>query len=183
MEGHRLGEATPTEAIHPMAKLLGTELDQLQVKEANRKQRELKRATLRMAKELDCDLGESGLAELPWMKGQKRPLALVHKAAPQPEQPAMSAEEKARLTAVAQEAKAAREAAPAYSAPEFFASPLERYEFLFGISVRQGLELTEEDAAFMRSFEASREWEYCRGRFEQLRALYAARHNQQEVAG
>ncbi len=175
LAGRHLGEAKPVEAVHGLARHFGDELDMLALKEANARQRQLKSQTLRLAKELDRDVAETPLAEMPWMSREKVALAVVpkgRKALPETAaEPVLTAEEAADLTAAQAETQAAMAARPAYEAP-FFRTPFERYDFLFDLSVLQGVSLTEDDAEFMASYEASEDFGPVALRFEQLRRAY-----------
>jgi putative transposase len=185
MDGTPLGEALPVESVHPMAEQLGDRLDLLLLREAQRRQKRLRAQTMAEVRELDKTLATMSAG--PVLHGRSQRLQLVDKPEPKrPEQPAMSAEEKARLTAVAERARqerAAREAAPAYTPPDYFPSRLDRYDFLFGVSVKQGLKLRPEDAAFMAEYEQSAEWADFGSRYQKLRALYARLNQTTEVAG
>jgi putative transposase len=62
-----LGVARPVRALHPVARHLGSELDLLQVQEANKRQARLKKRTMQLAREADAS--GSALKVLPWIVG------------------------------------------------------------------------------------------------------------------
>lgn len=169
-EGRKLGTARPTEAIHPLARQFGDELDLYKVQQANKRQRELKSATLKLSKELDGAPVESALKELPFMRNEKAPLRAIPAPKAQPE-PKLTDEDRQRLERV----RTAAIEAPGPKRPAYFASPYERYEWCFLASVRDGHQLSSDDQHFMREYEQSSEYsEHTGARFEQLRELYGA---------
>lgn len=171
MDGERIGTARPTEALHPLARLFGDELDLIKVKEANKRQRQLKSATMKLVKDFDAEVGESGLQSLPWMRQESVPL----KAVPMPKavqaEPVMDDVEKERLEAL--QAKVRQLPTSTLEIPDFFPSELEKYEWCFEQAVKYGHELPAEYQSFMNAYEASKEYETATGaRFEQLRTFY-----------
>jgi putative transposase len=169
-ENRPLGTATPTEAVHPLAKMCGTELDVLKVKEANKKQQALKRSTMQLAREMDKSLTESGLNELPWMGQAKQSLAIVPKKQKEPESK-ISLEEKERLEALQAKIKTLPVATD--PRPDFFESELDKYEWCFNQAVAKGHQISPADQQFMREYEDSDEYRNNTGaRFEQLKQLY-----------
>ena len=61
--GIPIGQAKPVEALHPVARQLGDEFDLLQVQEANKRQRRLKKETMRIV--LEAGGSDEALAALP----------------------------------------------------------------------------------------------------------------------
>jgi len=173
-ENRPLGTATPVEAHHPLAKLHGTELDQLKVKDAIKKQNALKADTMRLAKEMDVSLDESGLNSLPWMGQQKQPLTIVSKKKEAPKK-AIAPEEKERLEALQAKIKTLPTATD--PRPDFFESELDKYEWCFNQAVAKGHQISPADLQFMREYENSDEYVNNTGaRFEQLKQLYTKAH-------
>lgn len=87
--------------------------------------------------------------------------------------PSLSPERKAELRELSRRALEQVAAAPAYELPEDLLTPYERYSHLFDLSVKRGVTLTAEDAAFMAQYEAGAEYREDTGRrFEQLRTYY-----------
>ncbi|EMG37332.1 integrase family protein [Desulfocurvibacter africanus PCS] len=172
-----IGQAAPTEAIHPLARHFGDELDLLKVQEANKRQRQLKQQTMNLARELDVSVQDSGLSELPWMRREKQSLRSVPKPKAKAEPAGLTPERRAELEALGKALQAApTDIRPAYSAPEYFASTIDRYDFLFDVSVKQGLALAPDDAAWMANFEASDEFRDIAGdSYAKLRAIYQSR--------
>lgn len=175
--GQRIGTARPVEALNPLAKHFGDELDMMKVAAANKRQQNLRRATMAMAKEIDGS--NEALMALPWMRPaaeRRTPLNVRpgRKAleAETPALPALTEAEAAELAAVAASIKEELSNSPAYEKPDFFASELERYEFLFDLSVVKKTQLTSEDAAFMNYFEQSPSYAAAARRFEDLRAFF-----------
>lgn len=168
-EGRKIGTARPTEAIHPLARQFGNELDLLKVQEENKRQKSLKQSTLRLADALDgapCN----ALEQLPWMQREKAPI----KAVPKPKQAPRSeltTADRQRLENVRQ--KALESVGNQVRRPAFFSSPYDRYEWCFFTSVRDGQPISEKDRIFMREYETSDEYrEHTGERFRQLRVLY-----------
>jgi putative transposase len=170
MDNHPLGEATPVSAIHPLAKEFGNELDMLKVQEANRLQARLKRETFRQADAMGLGRDSEAIQQLPWVKREKVELQVQDIVQ---EQPMVAHEDEidpeliAAQQAIAAELDADK---PGYDRPAFFATELEKYEYLFKISEVEGIELTEEDRAWKEYYEKSREYaEVAAPRYNQLR--------------
>ena len=178
VDGKKIGEARPVEMLNPLAKHFGDSLDLQKVAAANKRLTALKRSTLAAARELD-EAGP-GLAVLPFVpRPEPTPLRVVA-SRPTPE-PEVSEADRARLEAVQRKALAAIGSRPEYEAPDMgFRSPLDRYDFLFGVLVKQRKRLTAEDADWMGRYEASAEYRTVADRYEQLRQAYGAQR--QEVA-
>lgn len=169
--------ARPVETVHPMAELLGSELDLQTLKAIQKGHAKLRAETRKTASQIGGQ-GAELLMNLPHMQGtaeRRQPLRLVtDNTVALPELPPTLSEAEARqLTALVENRKAQEATKPAYTVPAFFSSELERYDFLFNICIVQGLELTPDDAAFMARYEASEEYQTTTGRrYEQLRRLY-----------
>lgn len=171
-DGERIGTARPTEALHPLARHFGDELDLQKIKDANKRQRQLKSSTLRLARDFDGENGESAVQSLPWMKTESVPLKVVPKPKVVAAEPSMDEKEKAHLEALQTKLKVLPTAMP--KRPSFFADELARYEWCFEQTAKKGLDLPTEDQNFMSCYEASDEYRTATGaRFEQLRDYYA----------
>ena len=186
-DGRLVTVARPVESVHPMARLLGDELDMEKLRAAQKQQAKLRADTRKMAAQIG-NAGAELLMGLPFMQGvaeRRQPMRVVQggKAElPPQDTPIISAEERAELVALVAHRKAEAAARPAYTSPAFFSSELERYDFLFTISTVEGTPLTQEDAAFMRAYEASEEYLETTGRrYEQLRRLCPAQTKEAAV--
>jgi putative transposase len=188
--GDAVGKAYPVESLNPLAKHFGDALDMQKVAEANKRQQQLRRGTLEMARLSDGN--NEALMSMPWMlpaTERRTPIEL-----PQPKKetlaalcpitgssasrdpvtiPALSESETTALQAVSEQLKAKKINFPAYESPDYFGSERERYEFLFALAVIQNVDLTDEDTAFMRSYEQNPDFSYSAKRFENLREFYS----------
>lgn len=179
LRGDYLGTAKPVEALHPVARHLGDEIDLVKVKEANKRQARLKAQTMRMARETEASADVISI--LPWMGRQER----VPLPAPQPkdqeraEAPQLSREEIAAIEAAQAAYEESQKNAPPYERPRFD-RPLDRYEHLFNVREFENKKLVPEDAAFMRQYEESPEYRIAKRRFDQLMELKAALTEQAE---
>jgi putative transposase len=171
LEGERIGVAKPTEALHPMARLFGDELDLQKIKAANKRQRELKAATMKVVKAFDGDIGENAFEQFSWMQRKSVPLKAVPKSKKIEAEPVMDEAEIARLEIVRAKIKQLPTNLP--KRPAFFTNELDRYEWCFEQTHRYGYELSLEDQASMSAYEASEEYRNDTGtRFEQLKPIY-----------
>ncbi len=186
LRGDYLGVARPVEALHPVARHLGDEIDLIKVQEANKRQARLKARTLRLAREAGAS--DEVISVLPWMNPERVPLSTP---APQlaadpggtprpprpPRSPRLSDEDRLAIEEAQRRWEERQAHEPPYERPEF-ASPLDRYSYLFELREFEGVELLPEDEEFMRRYEGSPEWAVVRRRFEQLRRLSAAQMEQ-----
>ena len=190
LRGDYLGVARPVEALHPVARHLGDEIDLIKVREANKRQARLKARTLRLAREAEAS--EEVLSVLPWMGRDREalrpvrrklalapPLRLANEDEEEREPAPALSEEDQRILEEAHRRWQARQAQQPYERPDF-ASPLERYSYLFDLREFEGVELLPEDEEFMRRYEASPEWAVVQRRFAQLRRLREAQLDQAE---
>ncbi|MCE5242895.1 MAG: Mu transposase C-terminal domain-containing protein [Desulfobacteraceae bacterium] len=167
-DGRYLGDASPVQALHPLAKLFGNEVCVDQLKAALKRQRKLARDTKENLLALGAapDHAES-LTALPWT--QKIAVLPGGRTADAP--PLSPAEEK-RLSLVCARAEA-EEPASGPERPEWFRSEAARYEWCFRARYQHRFTLDDEDAAFMAYFEHTREYaENYRQRYEDLKELY-----------
>jgi putative transposase len=173
LDGRYLGDAYPVQALHPLAKMFGDEVSIDQVKRAIERQRQdekmVKNRLLRM------NVGAELIEALPY--APKMAAVIQGGAAEQPQLPAPAAEtisddERRRLELVYEREATAPEA-PAIERPAYWTSELERYEWCFRASVQHGMDIGNEDRAFMAYYEQTREYrESFADRFDQLRQLY-----------
>lgn len=190
-DGRYIATARPVASLNPLAKHFGDKLDMDSVAAANKRVRQMKRDTVRLARELDGRAAEA-LGGLPWMQpAQERrtPLTVVPARGAMPAAqdrrmlpeahptPDMSEAEAQELRAALEDLTARQAARPEYEAPAFFANAREKYEFLFEVSVGEGKRLTPEDARFMADFEQSPDYKPLERRYAQLRAIYANDHS------
>jgi len=165
-------EATPVpNTVHPAAGILGTEEDKaLLASELAYKKAIENQATASAREFLDAVV-------LPETRQRMR-LVEAAKAEPAalPEPPAPNVKS---IEAAKSAARAKLDAAPAYVPPAQLpniVTELDRYEYLFNVSVRDGVDLREADADWMARYEQTEEYAACaRGRFEGLRRVYARR--------
>ena len=164
-----LGVARPVEAVNPLARYLGDDLDLLKIQAANKRVARLKKQTLQLAEEVGA--GPEALESLPWMQRGETAALPPQSESPAPPSTEQMSETERRQIEAAQAAWEARKAArPAYERPHFN-NPLDRYSYLFNLQTFEGVELVEEDRAFMAGYEQSPEFKITRRRFEQLRRL------------
>ncbi len=164
-------EATPKRKVHPAARQMGTDEDRAILAEEIGLKKALERQVTASAREF--------LETVVLPETQRRmQLVAEQKAAPPalPEPPAPNVKS---IEAAKSAARAKLEAAPAYVPPAQMATivtELDRYEYLFNVSVRDGVPLREADAAWMARYEQTEEYAACaRRRCEQLRTVYARR--------
>lgn len=181
-DGRFLAEAQEMQTLHPAAYYLGEGEHREQLADAlaiRREQEKLAGASARAL--LDAVVipeHQQRMAQL----ASYAPMAALpdgERALPDPAPrelpiPTVTDEERRAHEALLTECRARIAARPAYEAPSFFSSPLDRYEYLFQVSEVQGLTLTEDDAAFKAEYEKSSEYsEVALPRYEQQRRLLA----------
>lgn len=176
--GRLVTTAKPVESVHPMAELYGTELDVQKVKQMQKTASRLRAGTRKLAEAIGGEAGNAMMA-LPHMQSvseRRKPIAFRPRQPEALPQPELSEAEAAELAAIAEQHRQEEAARPAYTLPEFFASELDKYSYLFELSVINGTPLKQEDAEFMTRYEASEEYRTTTGiRFEQLRGLYSSK--------
>ena len=175
LEGHSLGKARPQIELHPLAKVFGDEHDQAMVADANRRLNSMKKGTLQAARSLDKGMTAApGLTALPYVPTRKEPVPQL--PAPGQTEEALSAEQKAELEEIARIAIEQHEN-NRFIKPAYFATELDRYEWLFS-SMINGYQPDAEEAAFMVSYEASNEYKVSTGaRYEQMKEVFGLIHN------
>ena len=180
LRNNYLGAARPVQAVHPMAKLFSDEVSLEAVQRECKRQARLKkqaRQTLLAIGATDEDI--TALDMLPWnqraavlQKESIRDGKSNQKALPDPE---ISAEECRRLELVYDRAKQEQEkpAAEVCDRPEWFATPMERYEWCFRAVHQYGQSISNEDHGFMADFESDDDYERLyKGRFDELLSLF-----------
>ena len=164
-------EATPAPKVHPAARLLGTEDDQAVLTAEIAYKKALENQVTANAREF--------LDSVVLPETQNRMRLVAAGKAETPALPEVKKADVADIEAAKSAARAKLEAAPAYVPPAQMASiitELDRYEYLFNVSVRDGVALREADADWMARYEQTEEYAACaRRRFEQLRTVYARR--------
>jgi putative transposase len=182
-EAERLG----LNAMHPVAEHLGNESQKRSLREAlSFKREQEKLASARALEMLEAVVMPETRRRLESVEVRAEsapdrregeaaaPLRMDTKPAPQPV--LMSEEERVRLEALQERVRKEMAAEPAYIPAKKLRTrtELERYEYLFNVSVRDGIPLADEDRAWVDYYEATQEFrKYFSGRFEQLRELYA----------
>lgn len=179
-DGQLLGVAKPVATVHPMAALLGTDFDMSQLRAKQKEHTQLRRQTMRLATQMAEQFGPAAaqpLNAMPHMQPiSERRTTFVAKPSTQhaiENVPELTAEERRTLEAVQKRSLEAAKARPAYERRECFATPLERYGYLFSVEVERGIPLVEEDAAWARKYESSEEYhEVAARRYEPLRRMF-----------
>lgn len=177
-DGRLVTVARPVESVHPMAELYGTALDVATVKKMQKSAERLRAGTRKLAEAIGGEAGNLMMA-LPHMQSvaeRRKPLVLRPQPAEVLPPLELSEEEAAQLAAIAEQHRREEAAQPAYTLPDFFASELDKYAYLFEISIINGIPLKPEHTEFMARYESSEEYRTTTGRrFEQLRGLYASK--------
>ena len=170
LNGKSLGTARPQVAVHPLARVFGTEHDQAMVADQNRRIAHQKKATIQEARALVGVLDhEEGQNALPY---SYKPTRIEQTMIEGPAEPALNAEETARLEALADEALE-RNRNPKANKPKMFDCKFDHYDWLFQATLSDGYEPDAEEIAFMREYEASREYqESAKPRYDQIRQSY-----------
>lgn len=173
-QGNRLGTAKPVEALHPLAKHFGDELDLIKIQEANKLQGKLKSDTLKLARAHDKAFGTtSPLTQLPFVARARAPLKAIIQPKNEPVEPILPPEEAEQLEALSKQLEALP-VAPTVNKPEWFENQYEYYTWCFEQVVQDGNTINQEDMDFMAEYEAGQEYKENTGkRFDQLRELYA----------
>lgn len=177
-DGRLVTVARPVESVHPMAELYGTALDVATVKKIQKSAERLRAGTRKLAEAIGGEAGNLMMA-LPHMQSvaeRRKPLVLRPQPAEALPPVELSEEEAAQLAAIAEQHRREEAAQPAYTLPDFFASELDKYAYLFELSIINGIPLKPEHTEFMARYESSEEYRTTTGRrFEQLRGLYASK--------
>lgn len=176
-----LCEAPKTEKVHPAAYYLGDESDQEKLTSLIEFKRQQEKLASSVAREfLESEVlpeHRKIMSDMGMDASNSRPAL----PAPKPQKPqALSEAEKAELSKFTQKLLEKKAQKPAYERPEFY-DEFERYEFLFQLVYRDGIELLPEDADWMSRFEQSETYQRIKKRYEQLKRVYATLKQKQEV--
>jgi putative transposase len=187
LDGAKLGEALPVEALNPIARLLGDQVSVDQVKKEIKRQRSLAKETKKNLIELGADPEKvESLDALPWNQriavlpgGQGKTVSRgdAEGAEKSTEQIEKEQEERKRLELVvsraASEIEAREKRGPQIERPEYFRSEHARYEWAWRAVYEHKAAISNEDAAFMTYFETTQEFEenYA-SRYESLGKIY-----------
>lgn len=168
---HLICEAPQTGRVHPAASLLGDAADRAALDAA---------LCLKKDQEREASSVARGVLEASLADQRRRMQALESPSTPESTAPASLSQ--ARIQSITQARDGARQArseAPAYIPPDqiqTITTELERYEYLFGVAVRDGLPLREADREIMEQYEDTDEYrEIAAARFERLRSFYQRR--------
>lgn len=179
--GRCLCRADKVRGIHPAARLLGDERHQQELVAAIELKKGQEKRTATVARTL---------LERVVLPETARRMELVTAALPDPQAPKepapLSKKTVQAIESVKAKALKAKADAPAYTPPaekQDIYTELDKYEYLFGLSVRDGVPLREADREWMEIYESTEEYaEVAARRFDQLRALYARQQKQQEAS-
>lgn len=170
--GRLICEARRVDKVHPAADLLGNVQDQQELREQLAlKQSQEKHDTNYVRGVLEDCLTDNRqrMSVLNTTKQNDTP-----KAAPK-----LSADKVASIETARQLARAAREAAPAYTPPaeiNNITTELEKYEYLFDITYRKGIALREADREWMEYYENTEEYAVVAApRYDKLRQRYVTK--------
>ncbi|NDY55581.1 transposase [Desulfovibrio sulfodismutans] len=164
-------EATPRKSVHPAARILGNAEDQAILAEEIGLKKALEHQVTANARAF--------LKEVVLPETQSRMRLIEAKKTVPAAVPAPKAPDVVRIEEGKSAARAKLAEAPAYVPPAqipAITTELDRYEYLFNLAVRDGVALREADADWMARYEQTGEYAACaRGRYEQLRQVYARR--------
>lgn len=174
-------ECLPPAKVHPAAKLLGTDEDVRVLEESIA----IKKAQERMATANMRALLRDVVAPETQARLEQVAIERKQEALPPSEPPQLSEAKVRSIEAAKRRALERAAAAPSYTPPDRVLevrTSLDRCEYLVGVMLRQGLELTPEDANWLATYELSEEYRTCFAkRREQLEKL-AARRRQAQTA-
>lgn len=184
-DGKRLiCEANKVQGIHPAADLLGTEQHRAELREAIGLKKQQEREASSIVREV---LVMSVADQRQRMEQLQAEVASKESFTASPAVTPLSQAEIRRVEAAKQQALESATIAPAYTPPAEkpgINTELDKYEYLFGLTVREGVNLREADAEWMEYYESTEEYaEVAKRRFDQLRNLYSRNWgNLQEAA-
>ena len=191
-DGIKLGTAKPVQAIHPLARMFDDKVGMEDLKREMKRHNKLKKQTVAALKSVGASAeDEDYVKSLPgW--GQKvsvvsddsKKVVPIKQTTgvviPMKQVPKITDEERKRFERLAEaealkmEEEERQRKDPYYNKPEYFLSELDRYEWCFEWSVREGALLKNEDMAFMSYFEKTELFQQnYKGRFDDLRMLYS----------
>lgn len=172
-QGNFLCRADKVRGVHPAARILGNDTHQRELKASI----ELKKGQEKGA----ADVAKTMLLNVVMPETEKRMECVAVQAQrnelPPAEPAPVPATSIARIEAAKEKTKRQMAERAAYVPPEKkhdILSEYDRYHYLFQLSERDGVELTEADRSWMRRYEASDEYRnITRKRFDSLRETYA----------
>lgn len=163
-------EARQVKGIHPAAELLGTEAHSADLREA---------ISLKKQQEREASGVARGVLEVALADQRDRMRALQNEQV-EPKAVSMMPLSQSKVTSIEtakRQAQSKREASPTYTPPvqkPDIVNELDKYEYLFSLSVRDGLALREADREWMESYEGSDDFQRDAAlRYERLRKYYA----------
>jgi putative transposase len=167
-------EARRVEKIHPAASVLGNEEDREKLQkiiEFKRQQEKLASASARrfLAEEVLPEHRQI-MSSMGVDSANPRP-ALSSSPKPEEDKP-LTPTEKAKLVELTEKLRKQKQNKPAYTKPNF-KDELERYEYLFQLSYRDGVQLLPEDEDWMTRFEQTPTYQTVSRRYDGLKATYA----------
>jgi putative transposase len=162
--------APDVRAVHPAADILGDAEQQQELKD---------QLTLRKGQEKEASAVVRAVLQDALADHAKRLEAATpdKTTAAEPDIQPPSEAQKKRFEKAVQARLAAAAQRPAYTPPEQkhdILTELQKYEYLFGVSVRQGFDLRPADAEWMAAFEQTEQYRtIAKGRYDRLRDFYA----------
>ncbi len=175
LAGEFICTAKQVEKVHPAANYLGESQHQKQLREQIAFKREQEKDASRIVR--------AHLNEVVVPENKARIDAITAKKELEQNKvlplhtPTITAKEKAEFDKAIAEHKQRKELesrrgyTPAEEVRDIL-SELDKYEYLFGLSVRDGVELRQADVEFMQDYENSKEWPAVAPRYEQLTRFY-----------
>ncbi|ABB40144.1 Transposase-like Mu [Oleidesulfovibrio alaskensis G20] len=167
---HFICEAHKVRGIHPAADLLGTEQHSADLREA---------LSLKKLQEREASSVARGVLEAALTDQRNRMRALQEEQV-EPKAVSTGTLPQSKITSIEaakRQAQTKRESAPTYIPPAQkpdIVNELDKYEYLFNVSVRDGLTLRESDQEWMESIERTEDFQRdAAHRYERLRKYYA----------
>jgi putative transposase len=166
-------KALQQNALHPAASILGTDQHREELKQAIALKKDQERDASRIARSvLDDALAAN----------RNRMIAIQsEKIEPQERKPAPLSQSKVlSIESAKKKAQKQRDTAPTYVPPvqkTEIVNELDKYDYLFGLSVKRGLMLREADIEWMEHYESTDEYKRdVAPRYERLRKFYEKNH-------
>ncbi|MFV0420862.1 Mu transposase C-terminal domain-containing protein [Oleidesulfovibrio sp.] len=165
-----LCEARQVEGIHPAADILGTHEHQTALREAISLKKQQEREATSIVRGVLEDALHDNRERMRVIQNEK-----ITPAEPQPV--ALSQSKIVSIETAKKQARARREESPVYTPPAQkpeIMNELDKYEYFFNLSVRDGLTLREPDQEWMDAMERSEDFQRdAAQRYERLRKYYA----------
>lgn len=179
--GRLLCTARPVATVNPLAAVFGDALDMEKVKAGQKQVAALRRETRRQASALVAwGASSEALTALPWMQpaSERKQALTLRKGGVSVEQialptPIMTEAQVSELAEYAKAIQSQHASVPSYEVPSFFCSQSEKYEYLFDLSVCQGVRLSGEHQDFMAQYEQTDAYQGAARRYEKLRTLFS----------